>query len=45
MEVLSLHPGVSRQQVIAATGFTLTFREPLANSTAQQLVPYAPQNA
>jgi glutaconate CoA-transferase subunit B len=34
MEVLSLHPGVSREQVMAATGFTLTFREPLANTAA-----------
>jgi glutaconate CoA-transferase subunit B len=29
MEVLSLHPGVSREQVQAATGFELGFREPL----------------
>jgi glutaconate CoA-transferase subunit B len=28
MEVLSLHPGVTRAQVCEATGFTLTFREP-----------------
>jgi glutaconate CoA-transferase subunit B len=32
MEVLSLHPGVTRDQVIAATGFRLTFREPLATT-------------
>src|SRR5438309_1674792 len=30
MEVLSLHPGVSREQVTEATGFVITFREPLA---------------
>jgi glutaconate CoA-transferase subunit B len=29
MEVFSLHPGVTREQVQAATEFTLTFREPL----------------
>jgi glutaconate CoA-transferase, subunit B len=28
MEVLSLHPGVARDQVLAATGFALTFNEP-----------------
>jgi glutaconate CoA-transferase subunit B len=40
MEVLSLHPGVLREQVCAATGFTLTFREPLATTeppTAREL--------
>jgi glutaconate CoA-transferase subunit B len=40
MEVLSLHPGVVREQVSAATGFTLTFREPLATTappTAREL--------
>src|SRR6478609_5409005 len=30
MEVLSLHPGVELAQVRAATGFAITFREPLA---------------
>jgi glutaconate CoA-transferase subunit B len=30
MEVLSLHPGVTRDQVCAATGFVVGFREPLA---------------
>jgi glutaconate CoA-transferase subunit B len=34
MEVLSLHPGVTREQVTAATGFRLTFREPLTTTTA-----------
>jgi glutaconate CoA-transferase subunit B len=34
MEVLSLHPGVTREQVAAATGFQLTFREPLATTGA-----------
>jgi glutaconate CoA-transferase subunit B len=29
MEVLSLHPGVAKEHVQAATGFALTFREPL----------------
>src|SRR5205085_5081091 len=28
MEALSLHPGVSKEQVQAATGFPLGFREP-----------------
>jgi glutaconate CoA-transferase subunit B len=40
MEVLSLHPGVSREQVQAATGFELGFREPVAITeapTAQEL--------
>src|SRR5437867_3896754 len=32
MEVLSLHPGVTREQVRDATGFALTFREPLATT-------------
>jgi glutaconate CoA-transferase subunit B len=32
MEVLSLHPGVSPEQVREATGFGLTFREPLGRS-------------
>ena len=32
MEVLSLHPGVSRDQVTEATGFAITFREPLATT-------------
>ena len=32
--LLSLHPGVSREQVMAATGFALTFREPLADTPA-----------
>jgi glutaconate CoA-transferase subunit B len=32
MEVLSLHPGVTRERVSAATGFALTFREPLATT-------------
>src|SRR5207248_5897469 len=32
MEVLSLHPGVSREQVTEATGFAITFREPLATT-------------
>jgi glutaconate CoA-transferase subunit B len=32
MEVLSLHPGVSREQVTAATGFALTFHEPLGTT-------------
>src|SRR5947207_14501279 len=30
MEVLSLHPGVAPEQVTEATGFAITFREPLA---------------
>src|SRR5947208_3814264 len=30
MEVLSLHPGVTRDQVTEATGFAITFREPPA---------------
>ena len=32
MEVLSLHPGVTRDQVLAATGFALSWREPLATT-------------
>jgi glutaconate CoA-transferase subunit B len=32
MEVLSLHPGVTREQVKSATGFALGFREPLATT-------------
>jgi glutaconate CoA-transferase subunit B len=34
MEVLSLHPGVSRDQVINATGFSLGFRDPLTVTEA-----------
>ena len=30
MEVISLHPGVTRDQVTEATGFAITFREPPA---------------
>jgi glutaconate CoA-transferase subunit B len=40
MEVLSLHPGVTREQVREATGFTLTFHEPLLTTeppTAREL--------
>jgi glutaconate CoA-transferase subunit B len=40
MEVLSLHPGVTREQVCEATGFALTFREPLLTTeppTAREL--------
>ena len=40
MEVLSLHPGVSRDQVLAATGFALGFHEPPAVTeppTAEEL--------
>jgi glutaconate CoA-transferase subunit B len=33
MEVLSLHPGVTRQQVTQATGFALEFREPVGETT------------
>jgi glutaconate CoA-transferase subunit B len=33
MEVLSLHPGISLEQVRAATGFELGVREPLASTT------------
>ena len=29
MEVHSLHPGVQTEQVVQATGFALTFRQPL----------------
>src|SRR5437899_8896899 len=32
MEVLSLHPGVTREQVTEATGFAITFHEPLATT-------------
>ena len=32
MEILSLHPGVTREQVQAATGFVLTSREPLTTT-------------
>jgi glutaconate CoA-transferase subunit B len=32
MKVLSLHPGVSREQVVNATGFDLTFHEPLGTT-------------
>src|SRR5205823_4106989 len=32
MQVLSLHPGVSRQQVQQATSFALAFAEPLATT-------------
>jgi glutaconate CoA-transferase, subunit B len=34
MEVLSLHPGVTREQVRDATGFAITFREPLSTTAA-----------
>jgi glutaconate CoA-transferase subunit B len=40
MEVLSLHPGVTQEQVRAATGFFLTFHEALATTeppTAREL--------
>jgi glutaconate CoA-transferase subunit B len=40
MEVLSLHPGVTQEQVRAATGFVLTFHELLATTeppTAREL--------
>ncbi len=33
MQVLSLHPGRTREEVQDATGFALTFREPLATTT------------
>lgn len=33
MEVLSLHPGVQPQQVVEATGFAITFAEPLATTS------------
>lgn len=32
MHVLSLHPGISRQQVEQSTGFALTFADPLATT-------------
>src|SRR5262245_14278111 len=40
MEVISLHPGVTAEQVREATGFEVGFREPLASTTppsAQEL--------
>ncbi len=40
MEVLSLHPGVTREQVKQATGFAMGFREPVAVTmppTAEEL--------
>jgi glutaconate CoA-transferase subunit B len=40
MEVLSVHPGIGREQVTAATGFELAVREPLGSTpppTGQEL--------